>query len=192
MTPGSLERSPGDASTRPDLEPLVRRARAGDADAWEALYRQLYPRLVAYARRGLDEDRARDAVGEAMARAVAAIKRFEWEGAGFEAWLFSILRHVVADGHRRTARENRLARGARDRVDDEATDRLISDDEGRSLRAAFSRLGTSDQELLHLRVVSGLSSEETAALLGKRPGAVRMAQARALERLRRLLEKDDP
>jgi RNA polymerase sigma-70 factor, ECF subfamily len=38
-------------------------------------------------------------------------------------------------------------------------------------------------------VVAGLSSEEVATVMGKRPGAVRMAQARALDRLRELLKE---
>ena len=37
--------------------------------------------------------------------------------------------------------------------------------------------------------MAGLSSEDAAAALGKKPGAVRMAQARALEKLRAHLEE---
>lgn len=56
------------------------------------------------------------------------------------------------------------------------------------MRAAFAKLSKADRELLELRVVAGLSSEDAAAALGKKPGAVRMAQARALEKLRAHLE----
>ena len=55
------------------------------------------------------------------------------------------------------------------------------------MRQAFARLSDADRELLELRVVAGLSAEEAAAVLGRRPGAVRMAQSRALTRLRRHL-----
>ena len=187
MTPEDLERSLKDVATRPNLEAVVQRARRGEAEAWETLYRSLYPRLLAYARRQLDDDRAGDAVSEAMTRAVSGIGRFEWKGAGFEAWLFGILRHVIVDRHRRAGRESRLAFATPRPVDDEAADRLIELDDARALRAAFAQLSSEDRELLHLRVVSGLSAKETAAVLGKRAGAVRMAQARALERLRGLL-----
>src|SRR5207248_9756458 len=112
------------------------------------------PRLVAYARRRLVGDAAVDAVSEAMVRAVARVDRFVWEGAGFEAWLFGILRHVVL-----------------------------------AVRAAFERLGPANQELLELRVMAGLSAEAVGQVLGKRPGAVRMAQNRALGRLRALMEE---
>ena len=56
------------------------------------------------------------------------------------------------------------------------------------MRVAFGQLGDDDRELLELRVHAGLSADEVGRLLGKRPGAVRMAQARALQRLRANLE----
>jgi RNA polymerase sigma-70 factor, ECF subfamily len=57
------------------------------------------------------------------------------------------------------------------------------------MRLAFERLAPEERELLELRVQGGLSSEEVGKLLGKRPGAVRMAQVRALQRLRREWEE---
>jgi RNA polymerase sigma-70 factor (ECF subfamily) len=57
------------------------------------------------------------------------------------------------------------------------------------VRAAFAQLRPDEQELLELRVLGRLDSRETAALLGKKPGAVRMAQSRALERLRTLMQE---
>ena len=174
------------------LGPLVERARAGDSSAWELLYRRSYPRLLAYARRRLPSmDLARDAVGEAVTRAVAGIERFRGQGAGFDAWLYGILRHVVVDLQRSTGREGPgivpetadLAAGPSDTV-------LGAEEAGR-LRAAFARLGAEDREILELRVVAGLSSEEVADIVGRRPGAVRMAQSRALARLRALLEEEE-
>ncbi len=45
-------------------------------------------------------------------------------------------------------------------------------------------------EILLLRVVGGLSAEETGALLGKSPGMIRVTQHRALRLLARRLGKD--
>jgi len=58
------------------------------------------------------------------------------------------------------------------------------------MRAAFALLSADERELLELRVVGGLSAEEVAAALGKRAGAVRTAQYRALAHLRRILETE--
>lgn len=171
-----------------DLPALVARAKENDGDAWEALYHHVYPRLFAFARRRLPPDDARDAVSETMTRAVKAIDRFEPRGYGFEGWLFGICRHVVADQHRAAGRRPRKAL-------DEPTDRrepdeeLLRGEEAAAVRVAFAKLSPADRELLELRVVAGLSSEDAAAALGKKPGAVRMAQARALEKLRAHLEE---
>ena len=156
---------------------------------WEALYRRAYPGLMAYASRRLDRERARDAVAETMARAIARIDRFEWKGGGFDAWLYGILRHVVVDAYRAQARDA----GRREQQDPQAAgplDHVVDNEDATEVRAAFARLGNDDRELLELRVVAGLTAEEVGKVLGKRPGAVRMAQARALERLRRELERE--
>jgi RNA polymerase sigma-70 factor (ECF subfamily) len=170
-----------------DVALLVERAKASDPNAWEALYRRVYPGLLAYARRRLDADRARDAVAETMARAVAGLDRFAWNGAGFEAWMYGILRHVVIDAHRAHARR----RGEPLDHGDGAgpLEYVLDGEEAAALRSAFDLLDPADRELLELRVVAGLSAEEVGSVLSKRPGAVRMAQSRALERLRRELER---
>ncbi len=59
------------------------------------------------------------------------------------------------------------------------------------MRSAFARLALHEQEVLELRVVAGLWSDGAAHVLGKEPGTVRMAQARALGRLRVMMEEVD-
>jgi RNA polymerase sigma-70 factor, ECF subfamily len=162
----------------------VARLVAGDAVAWEALYGRVYPAMLAYADRrlGTVED-ARDAVSEAMSRAVATVERMAERAAAPEAWLFGILRHVVLDQQRRTYRRRDLP-VRRPIEEPHALDGIVLDEEQEAVREAFARLSDKDRELLELRVVAGLGSDEVASVLGMRPGAVRMAQARALDRLR--------
>jgi RNA polymerase sigma-70 factor (ECF subfamily) len=180
-----------------DVAALAERAQAGDGDAWEHLYRLAYPRLMAYARRRLADDAAVEAVSETMTRAVAAVDRFVWNGAGFEGWLFGILRHVVLDAQRAAGRRPAMTDADRTLMTRPSSepgplDQLVGDEEARAVRVAFERLGPADQELLELRVVAGLSAEDVGKALGKRPGAVRMAQNRALGRLRALMAEESP
>ena len=167
---------------------LVVRACAGDRDAWDALYRKAYPRLLAYATRRLDGDAARDAVSETMVRAVANIGRYRPVPGtgGFDGWLFGICRHVVLDAQRAAGRRGY---GPVPEIVSHAdpVEGLVSAEEAAAVRRAFALLSDDDRELLELRVVAGLSAEEAAAALGRKPGAVRMAQSRALTRLRRHL-----
>jgi len=63
----------------------------------------------------------------------------------------------------------------------------LSDDHT-EMRRAFSRLSPKERELLELRLVSGLTVDEVARVLGKRAGAIRTAQSRAVANLRQLLD----
>jgi RNA polymerase sigma-70 factor (ECF subfamily) len=179
-----LEGTVDRAAIAPELQ-------AGDVAAWEGLYRRLYPALYAYARRRVaDEEDARDAVSEALTRAVAGIDRMVTSGATPEAWIFGVLRHVVVDLQRKGYRQRRV-KVSREIGDGEPVESMIIEEEGQAMRAAFELLPERDRDILELRVVSGLGSEEVASVLGMRPGAVRTAQARALARLRVLLETVD-
>jgi RNA polymerase sigma-70 factor (ECF subfamily) len=143
---------------------------------------------VAFAHHRLGSvDEARDAVSETMTRAVAQIDRYRGADAGFTPWLFGILRHVVADTHRARRRHDSTPTPDDVPAPDPA-EALVDDADRAVLRHAFSRLEPDEQEVLALRVVAGLSSEEVALAVARRPGAVRMAQMRALGKLRVLVE----
>ncbi len=170
-----------------ELRTLVERARESDPDAWEKLYVRSYPRLYGYARRRvLSHEEAADAVSEAFTRAYAGIERFKWRGGGFDAWMYRILRNVLLETHRRGLRRSvswfELAG-----EEPNPMDHVLANEEGAALRAAFARLAPEDREILELRVVWGLDASEVARIVRKRAGAVRMAQSRALARLRALM-----
>lgn len=175
------------------LQQTVERARDYDPDAWEALYRHAYARLHAYARRRLPSaEQADDAVSEVFTRAMGAIGRFRWSAAGIDGWLFGILRNVLSEQHRRERRllRGRFARGDAEPVDDgpDALERLLECERAEAVRAALEHLPAKDREMLELRVFGGLDATAVAAVVGKRPGAVRMAQSRALGHLQHLLK----
>ena len=79
-------------------------------------------------------------------------------------------------------------------------DRMESSDgpESRALQVELSKemsklleiLPDKHREIIVLRVVVGLSAEETAAAVGSTPGAVRVAQHRALARLRKMMSEE--
>lgn len=177
-----------------DLVRLVERAVARDPDAWEAIYRRLHPRLFALARRRVaDSQSAEDVVSETMARALRAIDGFRWAAGGIDGWLFGILRNVLLEGYRSDARHSRHRFDHRHETatGDEPAQAAIDGDERDRLWRAFEQLDPDEREVLELRVVAALSSDAAAVVLGMRPGAVRMAQSRALERLRVFLAQDD-
>src|SRR5580658_1843996 len=159
------------------------RLRSRDPVAWESFYERVYPMMLAYAERRMGRgEAARDAVSEALARTVKTVARMEELDATPEAWCIGILRHVIADGQRQLYRDRRVIEPFADGAPDPSATVEVSM-EHESVRRAFVRLSESDRELLELRVVAGLSSDEVAKVLSMRPSAVRMAQKRALEKL---------
>jgi RNA polymerase sigma-70 factor (ECF subfamily) len=167
---------------------MVERARSGHADAWEALYRNLYPRLRAYALSHANPAECEDLVNEAMARAVAGAHRFKWEGGGFDAWVFGILRRVCSEHHRHHERRRAEQRVQAVTDGSEPGDRVELQDEHAEVRQAFELLRPPEREVLELRVITGLSVEDVARVIHKPAGAVRTAQSRALGNLRVLME----
>lgn len=193
-------RSPFSSTTNGAVDrATIARARSYDPDAWEALYRRLYPRLLTYARQRLPPSEVDDAISEAFIRAMNGIERFRWRSSsGFDGWVFGILRNVVLEQYRRAQKVKPSAyeNGGADEPTAEQAEqpeaRLVARERAATVRAAFERLEPRDRELLELRVIGGLDATAVAQIVGKRPGAVRMAQARALNNLGAMLQEGDP
>jgi len=124
---------------------------------------------------------------------LTALPTFRHEGKPFLAFVYGICAHKVADAHRAGARSRSLPVA-------EVPDSASTESGPEQCVVAFSTalaidelLGTlpeTQQEILRLRVVVGLSAEETAEALGMTAGAVRVSQHRALAKLRHLLSTD--
>ncbi len=119
--------------------------------------------------------------------AITAMPRYRDQGRPFLAFVYGIAAHKVADAHRAAARN-------RAEPTDELPERPTFDagpeqialnvESSAQMNALLQVLPEKQREILILRVVVGLSAEETAAAVGSSPGAVRVAQHRALSRLR--------
>lgn len=181
---------------RSTAEETFRRARSGSPDAWEELYLLARPQLFRFARLRLaTDDQADDAVSETFARAIAAADRYR-PGAGVLAWLVGICRNVIRESYRSGSRLRsvdpvQFVARAEHASELGPAERVLANEETEALRRSFARLDDDDRELLALRVVVGLDAEAVAQVVGKRAGAVRMAQSRAMARLRIYLEEED-
>jgi RNA polymerase sigma-70 factor (ECF subfamily) len=173
---------------------LLDAARAGKGGAIEALLAQVRPLVVRYcrARVGLQERSfasADDVAQEVCLAVLTALPSYRDHGRSFLAFVYGIAAHKVADAHRAAAR-NRSEPVAvvPDRIDD-------ADPAGHAIRGELSGemaellnvLPAKQREIVILRVLIGLSAEETADAIGSTLGAVRVAQHRALVRLRAAL-----
>ncbi len=97
MTLNVDDRAAGDDNGLAHSRRLAELAATGNHDAWELIYREVYPRLRAYAVHHVGHQAAEDLVSETMTRAIRGIDGFRWTAAGIEPWLFGIARRVAAD-----------------------------------------------------------------------------------------------
>lgn len=161
-------------------------AKAGNVVAFEAIYRALAPRLSRYAR-GLVGQDAEDVAAEAWLQIVRDLDRFDGDWDAFRGWSARIVRNRAIDHLRAAAR-----RPARTATVDVLLERASSDDTAGAVEEAFSTtaaieliasLPPDQAEAVLLRAVVGLDAGTAANVLGKRPGAVRVAAHRGLKTL---------
>ncbi len=169
------------------FEDLLDAALAGGTWAWERLYDLTAPSVLGYLRaRGVPD--AEDVAVDVFIAAIGAASGFEGDARAFRAWLITIAHHRAVDHLRRVSRTPGAAADAdieaaapTGDVEQEALGRLEA---GHAL-AAIRRLPPLQRDVLLLRLVSDLSVEEVAGIVGRSPGAVRALQHRGLARVRR-------
>jgi len=196
-------RESGSSPPSPDGdEPaLLRRLRAGDAAAFETLVRDHAPRLMSVARRMLrSEEDARDALQEAFLQAFRGIDRFQG-GARLSTWLHRIVVNASLMRLRGRSRkpeqpiEELLPRFYQDghRIDpgppwrSEGADPIEQRELAERVRAAIDRLPEIYRNVLLLRDIEELDTEETARLLDVKVDTVKVRLHRARQALRALL-----
>lgn len=178
----------GNSATITDLTTL---AVQGQPAAIESLLREIRPMIVRYCRsrigRGTGVDQAADDVAQEICIAVlSALPRYRDVGRPFASFVFAIAAHKLADARRSAARLAIPTEHMPDEPDDAPgpEDAVVASLEAQRVKALLARLPERQQRLLDLRVLTGLSAEETGEALGMTAGAVRVAQHRALARLR--------
>jgi RNA polymerase sigma-70 factor, ECF subfamily len=173
---------------------LLRRAREGDDDAFASMWRALHPQLLRYLRVVVG-DAAEDVASETWARVARDLDRFDGDERHFRSWVFTIGRHRALDWRRHEAR-----RPSEPHPVEDFAERIAPDDTAGTVMESFSTdealrliatLPPGQAEVVTLRAVGGFGVEEVAAILGKRPGAIRVLAHRGLQRLARLVDQTD-
>jgi RNA polymerase sigma-70 factor (ECF subfamily) len=171
-------------------ERLLIEAAQKDPARFADLYEINFERIYAYiARRVQDRPETEDLTAEVFHQALANIKRFEWRGIPFAAWLFRIAANLISDRWQRSGRE----------VADEtaiemaqASPAEIEEVERRAtLFKLVDTLPDEQRRVVVLRFVDQKSIKEVAREVKKTEGAVKQLQFRALTSLRARMEGAD-
>jgi RNA polymerase sigma-70 factor (ECF subfamily) len=176
---------------------LIRRAQAGDADAFGLLVERHMRRayFAALSLVGSRED-ALDLSQEAFARAYRARRRIDPERP-FYAWLYQILRRLCFNflrdrrARRRTldAAAPWLAHAAADRATPDPAAALEQEEARHAVAQAIEALPAREREVIALKEFEGMAYKEIAALIGIPIGTVMSRLYSARQRLAQALEE---
>lgn len=181
-----------------EIDRLVAAVVNDDRAALDQLLRILRPLVVRYCRSRLGTERggvaADDVAQEVCLAVLKALPSYTDQGKPFLAFVYGIAGHKVVDAHRHAGRDrseptDEVPEGIDDRGGPEQAALDLSANV--EMRALLAQLPDKQREILVLRVVVGLSAEETAIAVGSTPGAVRVAQHRAVAKLRGVLGSGD-
>src|SRR4051794_25091766 len=161
-----------------------------DPRAFASLYLRYVALVYAYCHRRLGtKEAAEDATSLIFTKAFAALPRYRSDGATFRSWLFTIAHNVVIDAQRTTPPTDpfvALAAMGDDEPGPEAVG--LAAEEAQTVQALLTQTAPDQRRVLELRL-AGLTTAEISTVLGRRPGAVRATQFRAVTRLRELLRR---
>jgi RNA polymerase sigma-70 factor (ECF subfamily) len=180
------------------LDVNLRAAIDGDQPAIVEILKGIRPRVVRYCRARVGRQErsytsADDVAQEVCLAVLKALPSYRDQGRPFLAFVYGIAAHKVADAHRAMARDREEPV---ETMPEEAEPGLGPEQQAmqgelsRQMKRLLDVLPAKQREIVVLRVVVGLSAEETADAVGSTAGAVRVAQHRALARLRKALPAD--
>jgi RNA polymerase sigma-70 factor, ECF subfamily len=164
----------------------------GDPDSLGTLFAWLHPVLVRYCRArigrpGSAYSSADDVAQEICLAVLGALPRYDDQPESFLPFVYGIAAHKVADHYRRAGRDkSEPAAHVPDGVDREAgpEQQTLRAEVHARLTRLLDTLAPRQREILVLRLIVGLSAQQTAVATGLTPTAVRVAQHRALAKLR--------
>lgn len=171
---------------------LIMKAQQGQHEAFGELYERYTTTIYRFVclRLGSQQD-AEDITEEIFLRAWHNLPKYDERGIPFAAYLFQIARNALIDHYRKNRNtissidDDINLSGMDPDPEDEVSRRLDFQD----LQRVMTHLPEDYQNVLTFRFLSGLSPEETAQIMNRSEGAVRVLQFRALAALKRLLNR---
>jgi len=173
-----------------DFAVLLAAAQEGNEAAFARLWRDGNPALLRYLH-VIAPQVAEDVAAETWLQVVRGLAGFCGDEQAWRAWLFTTARRRAIDQGRRRARrpEKALEEALPGHwpASPDAADLAIERISTRSAMALVARLPPHQAEVVLLRVVAGLDTQTVARMVGRSPGAVRVAAHRGLRRMAEIL-----
>lgn len=166
---------------------VIAAAQTGARWACTTIWVEYSPAVAAFLRaRGSDEPD--DLTSEVFLTVFDQLGHFTGGEAAFRSFVFTIAYRRLVDELRRRSRRGRTEEWVDEldpRRSPSAEEQALDEIADASARALLDGLPADQRNVMVLRIIADLTVEQVAQVLGKRPGAVKALQRRALESLRR-------
>lgn len=174
---------------------FLNKAQDGNSEAFGELYTHYVEGVFRFLYFHLDNRLdAEDLTEEVFYRAWRALPQYRHQGLPFAAFLFRIARNALTDFYRKAKRAKHLISldeaGERIGVDGNISEGRSEKAEKQELVSLLGSLKPEYQMVISLRFFSGMSPEETAKIMKRSVGAVRVLQYRALAAVRSKMNQD--
>ena len=175
---------------------LITKAKSGETEAFGLIYDHYLPKIYRFILMKVSRrEEAEDITHQVFLKAWTSIgTHYSEMDLPFSSWLYRIAKNAVIDHYRRE-------RPTLNIDDHEGVDELITrhdldlkidlENKTKELLEAVRSLKETEQEVITMRFVEDLSTKEVAEAIGKSEGAVKVIQHRAIESLRKKLQKED-
>ena len=172
-----------------DLERILPKARALDDQALSELYTHYHPKIVKFIYYRTNPKYAEDLASDVFVKVIRSIPK---QHGNFDAWIYRIARNVIIDKgrHLNSRPEAELTQEYAENVEDHKKQQ-DSVNSAMDIHHALEQLNDEQREFLTLKFIQGLDNNDIADITGKKVGALRAMQFRALKALKDIFKRGE-
>lgn len=192
-----MEVAKPEMTSRETESQLLAAAQGGDRAALDQLLRSHWQPIYQFITYKIgNQHDAQDIAQETFIRAFRALSRYRETNASFRTYLGRIALNLIADYWRRLGRTPQTVdvadyRGLLEDSSDKPEEQAVKHERQQEVAQVMAQLPAEQRRVVEMRIMQGLSIQETAVQMNKTEAAVKMLQQRALTNLRKLFKDND-
>lgn len=175
---------------------LIKKAQKGEADAFGILYDQYLPKIYRFVRVKVSQrEEAEDLTHQAFLNAWKNIGEYTPQGYTFGSWLYRIARNIITDHYRRSKPgdisldESLLPMNLHPQDTDSIETIADINIKQQAIFDAVRGLKETEQDVIIMRFIEGMSVKETAETIQKTESATKVIQHRVIKQIREILDE---